>query len=161
MTRCCQSDSKGAVSRGDIYEAVGAVGTNPEERDWRTLVSMQHVNSETGAILQVAQAGKILANFDVVTLCDCSQSAGKLALPQADMAIVSAHKSGGPIGIGALLVRDYGLLHPGGGHERRIPAGDRKSSGSDDGRSDGDAGGAVLQLPHRGSRAKRSPAARD
>lgn len=111
-------DSSGSVSRGDIYEAVGAVGTSPEERDWRTLVSMQHVNSETGAILEVAGAGKILANFDVVTLCDCSQSAGKLELPEADMAIVSAHKLGGPIGIGALLVRDYGLLHPGGGHER-------------------------------------------
>ena len=43
---------------------------------------------------------------------------GKIALPPCDMAIVSAHKFGGPIGIGALLVRDYAMLEPVGGHER-------------------------------------------
>jgi cysteine desulfurase len=34
------------------------------------------------------------------------------------MVVISAHKFGGPIGIGALLVRDFGLLEPIGGHER-------------------------------------------
>jgi cysteine desulfurase len=34
------------------------------------------------------------------------------------MIVVSAHKFGGPIGIGALLVRDFNLLEPSGGHER-------------------------------------------
>jgi cysteine desulfurase len=34
------------------------------------------------------------------------------------MAIVSSHKFGGPIGAGALLVRDFALLEPSGGHER-------------------------------------------
>jgi cysteine desulfurase len=52
-------------------------------------------------------------------LVDCAQSVGKFALPLvADMAIVSAHKFGGPIGIGALLVRDFAMLNPGGGQER-------------------------------------------
>lgn len=111
-------DSNGSVSRGNIHEAVGAASTSPEEKERRTLICMQHVNSETGAVLQGTDAAEILASYDAVTLSDCSQSAGKLELPETDMAIVSAHKLGGPIGIGALLVRDYGLLHPGGGHER-------------------------------------------
>jgi cysteine desulfurase len=51
-------------------------------------------------------------------LSDCAQSASKLELPAADMLVVSAHKFGGPIGIGALLVRDFNLLEPIGGHER-------------------------------------------
>lgn len=112
------AQSDGSFGRGDLYEAVGAVGTSPAERDWRTLVCIQQVNSETGAQLQFEKAQRVLANFDVLTLSDCSQSASKLDLPDADMVIVSAHKLGGPIGIGALLVRDYALLHPTGGHER-------------------------------------------
>jgi cysteine desulfurase len=51
-------------------------------------------------------------------LVDASQSAGKLPLPDADIIVVSAHKFGGPIGIGALLLRDFNLLEPSGGHER-------------------------------------------
>ena len=39
------------------------------------------------------------------------------------MVVVSAHKLGGPIGIGALLVRDFGLLEPVGGQERGYRAG--------------------------------------
>jgi cysteine desulfurase len=49
---------------------------------------------------------------------DCSQSAGKRALPDADLIAVSAHKLGGPPGIGALLVRNLGLLQPSGGQEQ-------------------------------------------
>jgi cysteine desulfurase len=59
-----------------------------------------------------------LAEAGALLLSDCAQSAGKLALPVADMIVVSAHKFGGPIGVGALLVRDFNLLEPVGGHER-------------------------------------------
>lgn len=88
------------------------------------IFALQALNSETGTILlkagsqhsigiagQVREAGGLL-------LADCSQSAGKVALPDADMIVISAHKFGGPIGIGALLVRDFNLLEPTGGHER-------------------------------------------
>ena len=49
---------------------------------------------------------------------DCSQSAGKMPLPDADLIAVSAHKLGGPPGIGALLLRDLSLLTPSGGQEK-------------------------------------------
>jgi cysteine desulfurase len=97
------------------------------------LVAVQHVNSETGTILlpyvrnslrdAVHAAGGLL-------LVDCSQSAGKLTPPDADMLVISAHKFGGPIGIGALLVRDFALLEPGGGHERGYRQGTENMPGA-------------------------------
>ena len=73
--------------------------------------------SQNGALAaQIRAAGGLF-------LADCSQSAGKQPLPDADMVAVSAHKLGGPIGIGALLVRDFAMLEPSGGHERGYRAG--------------------------------------
>lgn len=92
--------------------------------DGRPICSLQSLNSETGT--QMLHAGR-KASLDLaeqvqaaggLLLADCSQSAGKYRLPDADMIVVSAHKFGGPIGIGALLVRDFAMLEPGGGHER-------------------------------------------
>lgn len=80
------------------------------------LVAVQSVNSETG-VIQVASIGDHIRARGV-WLADCAQSAGKLPLPYADMAIVSAHKLGGPPGIGALLARDLALLRPTGGQEQ-------------------------------------------
>jgi cysteine desulfurase len=87
----------------------------------RPIVAVQSINSETGTVLiphdgtpalaMVRQAGGLF-------LADCSQSAGRLPLPDADMIVVSAHKLGGPIGIGALLVKDFAMLEPVGGQER-------------------------------------------
>lgn len=101
--------------REALAEALGEGGA---------IVALQSLNSETGTqwlhaghahsaalAQQVRESGGVL-------LADCSQSAGKLPLPDADMIVVSAHKFGGPIGVGALLVRDFALLEPGGGHER-------------------------------------------
>jgi cysteine desulfurase len=56
-------------------------------------------------------------------LSDCAQSAGKIALPDADLIAVSAHKFGGPPGIGALLVKDFAMLKATGGQEQGYRAG--------------------------------------
>lgn len=102
-------------------------------RDGRAVVAVQHVNSETGTALilnpndmmidQVREAGALF-------LSDCSQSAGKFPLPDADLAVVSAHKLGGPPGIGALLVRDLGCLEPSGGQEFGYRAGTENLPGA-------------------------------
>ncbi len=86
--------------------------------DAETILAVQHVNSETGVVNPVSDMAAAIRPAGALMLSDCAQSAGKLALPNADMAVVSAHKFGGPIGIGALLVRDFALLEPSGGHER-------------------------------------------
>lgn len=113
----------GAVDGEALGAALAAAG--------RAVVAVQSVNSETGTVLlpddtlamQVRAAGGLF-------LADCSQSAGKTALPDADMVVVSAHKLGGPVGIGALLVRDFAMLEPSGGQERGYRAGTENLPGA-------------------------------
>jgi len=94
--------------------------SDPEKSDVaRALVAVQHVNSETGNRQDIGMVASAAEERGGVLLVDCAQSAGKFSLPQAaDMAIVSAHKFGGPIGVGALLVKDLAMLDPCGGQER-------------------------------------------
>lgn len=97
------------------------------------LVGVQSVNAETGSYIAfdpenllveaVRERGGLL-------LCDCSQSAGRMSLPDCDMAVVSAHKLGGPIGVGALLVKDFAMLEPAGGHERGYRSGTENLPGA-------------------------------
>lgn len=84
----------------------------------RPLVAVQHVNSETGNRQDLDAIGAIVRDAGGWLLADCAQSAGKFSIPDCDMAILSAHKFGGPIGIGALLLKDFAMLEPTGGHER-------------------------------------------
>jgi cysteine desulfurase len=82
------------------------------------LVAVQAINSETGNRQDLVEIGRRVREAGGLLLADCAQSAGKFPLPDADMAIVSAHKFGGPVGVGALLVRDFAMLQPVGGQER-------------------------------------------
>lgn len=109
-----------AVEHDAVFRAApdAEVFTGEQPLDTATLLAVQHLNSETGTINPVSDMGRTLRETGAVLLSDCAQSAGKLAVPEADMVVISAHKFGGPIGVGALLVRDFNLLEPSGGHER-------------------------------------------
>ncbi len=106
----------GDVRRHDVDPVTGLVGSG-----WDTaggLVAVQHANNETGVIQPLTRVAADVRAQGGWLLADCAQSAGKLDLPDADLIAISAHKFGGPIGIGALLLRDWAMLQPTGGQER-------------------------------------------
>ncbi len=93
------------------------------------LLSLMAVNNETGVLQPVAEAGDIVVAAGGRLHCDAVQAVGRLAeaaWSNAHYLSLSAHKLGGPKGIGAMVLRDEAPLRPllvGGGQERRLRAG--------------------------------------
>ncbi|MGH6968025.1 MAG: cysteine desulfurase family protein [Stellaceae bacterium] len=94
------------------------------------LVSLMFANNETGAIQPVAEAARIAHDHDALLHCDAVQGAGRQPMDMAqlgcDLVTLSAHKLGGPMGTGALVVAgglDVAPLIRGGGQERGRRAG--------------------------------------
>jgi cysteine desulfurase len=94
--------------------------------DGPALVAVQHANNETGIIQPIADVAALVAAAGGLLLVDAVQSAGKLPLPAADFVALSAHKLGGPAGVGALIARNPATLiavQRGGGQERGLRGG--------------------------------------
>jgi cysteine desulfurase len=94
------------------------------------LVSVMFANNETGVVQPVAAISALAREYGALFHCDAVQAAGKIELDAgtigADLITLSAHKLGGPTGIGALIVTSKLELMPllrGGSQEHRRRAG--------------------------------------
>jgi cysteine desulfurase len=103
---------------------------------WRPIVSLMTANNETGAIQPVTEASQIVHEAGGLLHTDAVQAAGRVPLDigaiGADMLSLSAHKIGGPKGVGALVLREGVSVEPvlkGGGQERRRRAGTENVAG--------------------------------
>lgn len=121
-------DDRGILSIDDLRAAL---------TDETILVSVMHVNNETGSVQPIAEIGALLHRQDrVVFHVDGVQSIGKLPIDltrsKIDLFSASAHKVNGPRGSGLLYVRQGIQLDPiymGGGQERGLRPGTENLAG--------------------------------
>lgn len=103
----------GVLSIGSLDAALQGSG--------RALVTVQWANSETGVRQPIAAIAAAAHAAGALLLVDAAQmpaGADAEVSAHADFVALSAHKRGGPPGIGALLVRDLATVSPTGGQER-------------------------------------------
>lgn len=113
-------DADGRIKVDDIAAALQAA----DRDDVTLLVAIHLVNNETGVVQPVEQIEALVGPTPHFLFVDAVQAFGKRPLEFAaratDMMAVSAHKIGGPAGVGALLMKghcDQVRLIPGGGQE--------------------------------------------
>lgn len=99
-----------------------------QEKTGPTLVSIMAANNETGVIQPLEEVIALTKRYGAYMHCDAVQAVGRIPFSSRgiDLISVSAHKLGGPSGIGALLVRtEMGLVPQlrGGGQERSLRSG--------------------------------------
>ena len=120
----------GADGRVDLAALEEQLSKAVAEHEGPLLLSVQWANNETGVIQPVAEIARLARSQGALFHCDAVQAAGKLPLEMAasgiDFLSLSAHKLGGPQGVGALAMAPGRHLMPliqGGGQERSHRAG--------------------------------------
>lgn len=124
---------RSAVEHDAVLRAAPDAGVLPVNREWdvdpqavadalgagdKPVIAIQWVNPETGKVQPIERYGPQIEAGGGVMVTDASQLWGLARFPRwGDMMVLSAHKIGGPIGVGALLVRDLAMLEPSGGQE--------------------------------------------
>ena len=104
--------------------------------DVPALVSVMFANNETGVIQPVAEVVRLARAANALVHCDAVQAAGKTAVDLRGLGVdylsLSAHKLGGPTGVGALVVRadaPFAADRKGGGQESNRRAGTENVAG--------------------------------
>ncbi|MGH6615667.1 cysteine desulfurase family protein [Sphingomonas sp.] len=106
-------DAQGVIDPASLDAALETPG--------RPVVAIQWANSETGVRQPIAVLAETVHAAGGLLLVDAAQMPAGVdpaVAEHADFVATSAHKRGGPPGIGALLVRDLATLLPTGGQER-------------------------------------------
>jgi cysteine desulfurase len=117
----CPVDRHGVIN----LEALEDLLRNHQEP---VLVSVMAANNETGVVQPLNQVIELAKRYGAFVHCDAVQAIGRLPLPWEgiDMISLSAHKLGGPQGVGALVMRTEVALKAqvrGGGQERSFRSG--------------------------------------
>jgi cysteine desulfurase len=151
-------DRRGALDLDALAEALDAhPGT--------TLVSVMGANNEVGTVQPVVAAARLVRRHapGAVVHSDAVQAAAWLDLAElaaeVDLVSMSAHKFGGPQGVGVLVVRRGTPLHAqllGGGQERELRSGTHNVAGIV-----GMAAALAAKARHRADEASRAGASRD
>ena len=116
------------VKTSGVLDLVFLANLISKRGDEIAVISIMHSNNETGVLQPIADVVKLAGEIPVHS--DAVQSFGKVELNYQELGLfamtLSAHKIGGPLGIGALILRRAveipALLH-GGGQEREIRSG--------------------------------------
>lgn len=116
-------DGQGRLDLAALEADLAAAGEAP-------VVAVQLANNETGVLQPVAEAARLVHAVGGILICDAVQGPGKVAVDMRELGVdamaLSAHKMGGPQGVGALVLRP-GLspapLIGGGGQERGLRGG--------------------------------------
>jgi len=123
-------DGNGVVDLAALERALGASAGEP------ALVSVMLVNNETGVLQPIADVVRLARAAGALVHCDAVQAAGKVPVEVHGLGVdylsLSAHKLGGPTGVGALMVRDgapFATDRRGGGQESNRRAGTENVAG--------------------------------
>jgi len=138
LNPCLQLETLGfEVDRLKVDSLGRMVGLEDSLKESTLLVSLQHANSETGVLQDIAGAGEIVRKRGILFHTDAVQSVGKISLQAQDMPVdmlsISAHKLNGPKGVGALYLKKGSpdLFAPicGGGQEKKRRGGTENVAG--------------------------------
>jgi cysteine desulfurase len=117
-------DRDGRVSPESIRAAIA------EDPDSVALVTVMWANNEVGTVQPVAEIAAVAHEFGIPFHTDAVQALASLdvdfAASGADLMSITAHKVGGPVGVGALVARRDAVVAPqsfGGGQERQLRSG--------------------------------------